>query len=270
MTTSTDVVIVICDNKPQSTVVKLANKMSPKKITKSSSRAPSVRRKSRSESKAGASKAKTRRKRRSPEEARRLILEAAERVFSEHGPDAAGLKVVAAEAGVTHGLVTHYFRTYEALVEATMERAVERARQRIIERLAGMSQPSPSLLLHSFFEIVEEEKFGRLFAWLMLRGSLEEAEFFARRIQGTRKVADILEARIRDADPPPRHFDRDELDFILVLVIAVGLGMGAGAGVLWEGLGRQADAEQVTRFRSWLAELIEDRLEHAFGLTSST
>ena len=62
------------------------------------------------------------RARRSPEEARALILEAAERVFATHLPDVVGLKDVAREAGVSHALVTHYFGTYSALVEATLER----------------------------------------------------------------------------------------------------------------------------------------------------
>lgn len=214
-------------------------------------------------------KPRGRRKRRSPEEARRLILDAAERVFSECGPDAAGLKVVAAEAGVTHGLVTHYFRTYEALVEATMERATTRARERIIESLASMQQPSPSVLLKSFFEIVEKEELGRLFAWLMLRGSTKNIDFFARRVQGPRKVADVIERRIRDADPPPERFDRDELDYLIVLSIAAGLGLGAGSGLLWEGLGREADTAQKHAFRDWLAELIDNRLRDVFGLAGA-
>ena len=103
---------------------------------KKKARAKKVRRKKREPGAASPSprpekKTRTRRKRRSPEEARRLILDAAEHVFSERGPDAAGLKLVAAQAGVTHGLVTHYFRTYDALVEATMERATTRARERL-------------------------------------------------------------------------------------------------------------------------------------------
>ena len=60
--------------------------------------------------------------RRSPEEARTLILDAADAVFREHLPDAVGLKEVAKAAGVSHALVTHYFGTYANLVEAALEK----------------------------------------------------------------------------------------------------------------------------------------------------
>ncbi|HZJ68032.1 MAG TPA: helix-turn-helix domain-containing protein [Kofleriaceae bacterium] len=46
--------------------------------------------------------------RRSPEEARTHILDAADAVFRDHLPDAVGLREIAVAAGVSHGLVTHY------------------------------------------------------------------------------------------------------------------------------------------------------------------
>src|SRR5438128_2211734 len=64
-----------------------------------------------------------------------LILDAADRVFERFMPDEVGLKEVAREAGVSHGLLTHYFGTYDALVEAALERRVERARAAILEKL---------------------------------------------------------------------------------------------------------------------------------------
>ncbi len=76
------------------------------------------------------------RRRRDPTEARRELLDAAERVLAIHGPDAVGLRDVAREAGVSHGLVTHYFGTYDALVEAVFARRTERLAAEIAERLA--------------------------------------------------------------------------------------------------------------------------------------
>ena len=59
--------------------------------------------------------------RRTPKAARALILEAASGVLADLGPDRAGLKEVAAAAGVSHALVTHYFGTFSALVEEVLE-----------------------------------------------------------------------------------------------------------------------------------------------------
>jgi len=72
----------------------------------------------------------SKRVRRDPEEARSVILDAAERVFAEKGPDAAGLKDVAAMAGVSHALVSHYFGSYDALVEETLARRTWRSSSR--------------------------------------------------------------------------------------------------------------------------------------------
>ncbi|HSO35692.1 MAG TPA: helix-turn-helix domain-containing protein, partial [Labilithrix sp.] len=78
-----------------------------------------------------------RRVRRSPEEAQTVILDAAERVFALHLPDAVGLKEVAREAGISHALITHYFGTYGGLVEATLERRFTRVRDTLVRELFG-------------------------------------------------------------------------------------------------------------------------------------
>ncbi len=61
------------------------------------------------------------RTRRSPEEARAVILRAAESLLADRGPDGVGLKDVAVRAGVSHALVTHYFGTIDALIDAALE-----------------------------------------------------------------------------------------------------------------------------------------------------
>src|SRR5215470_9563518 len=77
--------------------------------------------------------------RRSPEDARAHILDAADRVFRDHLPDAVGLRDIAAEAGVSHGLVTHYFATYDGLVAAAIARRIDAARASAFVHLAQMT-----------------------------------------------------------------------------------------------------------------------------------
>ena len=79
------------------------------------------------------------RQRRSPEDARTLILDAADRVFREQLPDAVGLREIAAAAGVSHGLVTHYFATYDGLVTAVITRRLEAARATAFAHLAQLT-----------------------------------------------------------------------------------------------------------------------------------
>src|SRR5215470_10521856 len=74
--------------------------------------------------------------RRSPEDARAHILDAADAVFRDHLPDAVGLREIAAAAEVSHGLVTHYFETYDGLVAAVIARRLDAARASAFAHLA--------------------------------------------------------------------------------------------------------------------------------------
>ncbi len=60
------------------------------------------------------------------EDKRRLILDAAVRVFAEQGYEAARVGDIAREAGVAYGLVYHYFDSKEAVLEAVFGEAWER------------------------------------------------------------------------------------------------------------------------------------------------
>ncbi len=59
------------------------------------------------------------------DERRRALLSAARTVFGRKGFAAAKIADVAAQAGISHGLVYHYFPEKEALFAATIEASVE-------------------------------------------------------------------------------------------------------------------------------------------------
>ena len=58
------------------------------------------------------------RQRRTPEEARRLILEAAQALIVTTGPEGLRLQDIAAAAGISHPLILHHFGSREGLVRA--------------------------------------------------------------------------------------------------------------------------------------------------------
>ena len=60
-------------------------------------------------------------------EGRDALLDATERVIATHGFRGLTYRRVAAEAGLTHGLVTYHFGTLDALVQAALERASRNA-----------------------------------------------------------------------------------------------------------------------------------------------
>jgi TetR/AcrR family fatty acid metabolism transcriptional regulator len=84
------------------------------------------------------------------EDKRRVILDAAVRVFARKGYHASRVGDIAEEAGVAHGLLYHYFRSKEELVETIFRetwrdilaavRSVEETDETARERLAGITK----------------------------------------------------------------------------------------------------------------------------------
>src|SRR5262245_55001235 len=139
--------------------------------------------------------------RRDPAEARELILDAADKVFATKLPDVAGLKDVAKAAGVSHGLITHYFGTYDALVEATLERRFERLRSKLLPtmvKLVAEEADARKLLdahRRAVIEAASDPAMVRLGVWAALSGRASATDFFPHRMQGLRLLADALESR---------------------------------------------------------------------------
>src|SRR2546421_2443478 len=67
--------------------------------------------------------------RRSPEDARRLILDAAQRRLIDGGPDAVRVQTVAADVGMTDAAVHYHFTNREGLMEALLADAGRRMRR---------------------------------------------------------------------------------------------------------------------------------------------
>src|SRR5881409_859494 len=84
------------------------------------------------------------------EEKRRLILDAAVRVFAHKGYHTSRVGDIAEEAGVAHGLLYHYFRSKEELLETIFRetwrdvldavRSVEESDETARDRLAGVAK----------------------------------------------------------------------------------------------------------------------------------
>lgn len=81
---------------------------------------------------------------------RTLIAEALLRVTAAQGLEAVSVRHVAAEAGVSPGMVQHYFRTKDQMLQFALEVISERAEQRIGTRVAMLGQdPSPKELVRA-------------------------------------------------------------------------------------------------------------------------
>jgi AcrR family transcriptional regulator len=84
------------------------------------------------------------------QERRTLIADALMRVAADQGLEAVSLRQVAAEAGVSAGMVQHYFRTKDEMMAFAIAVVRDRYQIRVSEAVARLGDdPSPQLLLRT-------------------------------------------------------------------------------------------------------------------------
>jgi AcrR family transcriptional regulator len=200
----------------------------------------------------------SRRVRRTAEEARRHILDAAEKRLAEGGPEALRLQEIARDVGVSHPAILHHFGSRAGLVNALARRATERLESELLEALGGPATGDTVVgIVERVFEALTDTGQARLLSWLALSGEGQQGAG-ARHL---RTLADAIHQRRSQAAreqgaPPP---EREDSYFLVRLATAAMLGEGAGSAELDRGLGTAGDADARRRFRAWFGRLL---LEH--------
>ncbi|MGW5419184.1 TetR/AcrR family transcriptional regulator [Streptomyces sp. NPDC003943] len=208
--------------------------------------------------------ASERRRRRTPEQARAEILDAATDLIARHGPDGVGLRRVAEAAGVTHGLVTHYFGTYRALVRTVLERENERKRELVRDRLRADGQvPYASGMTDVLFEILGDERYVRLWAWSNLHDwDVEKAPDSPTNLS---RLVDAIEDGIRTVLPAPEGPDRARIEMVVLLAMSGAYGYAMGRRYWLTDLGH--DPDEPGRDEAYRAALSSVLAAHLGGLT---
>ena len=195
-----------------------------------------------------------RRRRRTPEVARTELLDAAERVFAKAPPEQVGLKEVAKAAGTSHGLITHYFGTYDGLVAATLQRRTTALRERIIVALQTPGILSrPDELVDMVFAAFDDPVHIRLMQYMLAGERAGTTHAFALQNQGVAQVAArIIEATRPNASPEVRHM----IEVALMLAVAAAFGYAATRHSLAGAIGRAVSAELDREARHTLAQMV--------------
>lgn len=103
-------------------------------------------------------------------DSRERILESALRLFSRRGYEEASVAEVAADAGVSKGLVYHYFDTKRDLLEAVFLRGSERLERTLREARSGATSPPPAAVVMEVLGLVAEDlRWWRLLFRLRMR-----------------------------------------------------------------------------------------------------
>ncbi len=180
---------------------------------------------------------KRKRVRRSPEDARQHILESAVRVLSERGPAACGLKEIAAAAGVSHPLVTHYFGTYQALVEAAVGEAMRTLRERLIKRMMTEPNPTPDGMAQLYFDIALEPWYGRLISWAFFNDPDASSSHAKQVVPHMKLMAAATEYVFNAKAKTP--ITSEQAEALLVSLWAMVVGYVAGQQFYWAALGKK-------------------------------
>lgn len=182
--------------------------------------------------------------RRTPEAARQHILDAADRVFATELPDQVGLREIAKAARVSHGLVTHYFGTYDALISEVIERRLGQMRTTAYARLATMTfAPTESPLIDVLMDMLDDRTLMRLLAWSLLS---HRADAILGKDGAMGKVIDGVHARLQELGS---KIERERIELTFMMSISMVLGWSLAGPALERGAGRTTpyDREQLRR-----------------------
>jgi AcrR family transcriptional regulator len=197
--------------------------------------------------------ASIKRLRRTPEEARRLILDTAQELIVRAGPEGLRLQEIAAAAGISHPLILHHFGSREGLVRALVQQAVTELRDKLIAAM-GSEQYSLEQQLDQVFDAFRDGLAQRL-AWLATIDPEGEAAVAAMVL---RDIADSLHVRRVAAAPPGLAPARADSEMVVQLIAVAAFGDAIIGPRLRRSAGLPPTRDSERRFRAWLAALIRE------------
>jgi len=196
--------------------------------------------------------------RRTAEEAKRVILDAAEKLMSHTGPGGLRLQDVAHEVGLTHPVILHHFGSREGLIRALNERILDDLRQRLLAIFGSYDKPSADILdklLDSVFAVFRGG-LGQRLAWLGADAVPVEdppSAIFHRFVEGIHQQR----FAVLPGDPDA---GQDDSKMIVYLVATAALGDAVfGTELMGTAAGRETERAR-QNFRVWLSRLLRTHL----------
>lgn len=198
------------------------------------------------------------RKRRSAEDARELILAAAEKRLIEGGADAIKVQALARDVGLTDAALHHHFGSRDGLMEALIRRAGRRLRAEMREALEGWDRDSYDIgaLIELISATYSARGYARLTAWMKLAGWRDQGSGLFRETAEAIHAARRLRAKRAGRRAPPL----EETLFAITLVNLVLWAEPLVGGSMLRAVDLPGDAATLRRFRRWFSDLMKNRL----------
>ena len=197
------------------------------------------------------------RTRRTPEEARRVILDAAEEIVTRLGPGGLRLQEVARAAGVSHPAILHYFESREGLIRALNRRTIETLGEALRAQMASPVPGSGEALRAAF--ATYRGGFAQRIVWLLQSGDLPPDAQTGSGL--AEEMAQRLHALRRELSAPGAEPDPADSRAIVHLITVAALGDALVGPRLRQAPDEVAEVGARTAFETWLAALINRHLE---------
>ena len=190
--------------------------------------------------------------RRTPEQARTTILDAAEKLLLEEGLSGLKLAKVAQVVGISHPGVLHHFGSADGLLTAIHQRISLNLRQSILDAIANPEADPGSNQIGQILEKLGDHRTGQLLACLVAAGldpfpPVEE--------KGMKQVIERVHASVENAG---KSYEETEFAVQLALLAMI------GDAILGKNVRTRMDVpnvdEATTKFRQNLQQLLLNQL----------
>jgi len=202
------------------------------------------------------SRAQPQRRRRSAEEARRVILEAAQKRLAECGPEEIRLQDIASDVGISHPAILHHFGTREGLMAAVAAHAMQTLNRDLVEAMSGPAVPTALELLAQVRETLDDRGHARLVAWMVLTGrdggDEDRDPIMLRQLGEALHARRVETARAEGREPASLE---DSL-FTVMLVASAFFGDALIGSILRRSAGLGDDEDGQRRFDRWFADFL--------------
>jgi len=193
--------------------------------------------------------------RRTAEEARCQILEAAEAALARSGVAGIKLQELARAVGMSHPTILHHFGSREGLVQAVVDRSMNTLSDRLVEAI-GKTQDglAPPEAVDWVFEVFGDQGLARQLTWL----ALSDEDIHPgddRHLQRIAEVIHPLRAGSLAAKGRPAPTYEDTLFAVVLSAIAI-IGTAVLADPLLESVGLGDDPEALGRFKRFLHRVV--------------
>jgi AcrR family transcriptional regulator len=213
--------------------------------------------------------AKPKRRRRTPESARREILDAAGKRLKEEGPDGLRLQAIAGDLEISHSSILHHFGSRDGLLDALSIDAFYLLERDLKRSVATPSEGDPATdLIEKIADILGEQGHARLLAWQLMGGRrLGEAGptrsapghgggGLLDRLAHTLHKMRLEDAKAQSQPAPPL----DETREIVAMAGCVLFGEALAGDFMLQSAALSTDRDARTRFRQRLARTVERSL----------